>query len=124
MAKFSIWIIQYISDQLPYWNIKMASAILENKKSLPRLSTTSQKESDAAKKQAKGKEKAEKERPLSAAVQYAQKPTQTLQEARDPVRAPSAKEMAAAVKSYILEVLGVLKELSSNQNKINDKFKI
>ena len=100
----------------------MVSAILENEKSLPRPSTTSQKENEAAKKQAKGKEKAEKERPLCAAVQHAQKPTQNVQEARDPVRAPSAKDTAAAIKCYNSEVLGVLKELSSNQNKINDKL--
>ena len=69
----------------------------------------------------KGKKRLEK-RLLSAAVQYAQKPIQNVQEARDPVRTPSAKETAAAIKSNNSEVLGVLKELSSNQNEISDKL--
>ena len=105
----------------------MASAILENQKSLPRPSVASimPKEND---KQVSTKTTSKEEEPPSAVMQNSSVGTAVQnpkpKESRSTISAPrvSAKEMATAIKSYNSEVLGILKELSSIHTKFSDKL--
>ena len=111
-----------ISDPLLILN-KMATAILENEKSLPRPSNAASimppKENET-KKQAKATGTKDKSPLVTTVGASGHNP----KEPRSTVSAPkvSAKETATAIKTYNSEVLGILKELSSNQNKFSDKL--
>ena len=105
----------------------MASAILQSEKNLPRPSVASIMPKDNEK-QAPTKAASKDKQPPSAVVQNSsvgaavQNPKP--KESRSTISAPrvSAKETATAIKSYNSEVLGILKELSSNHTIFSDKL--
>ena len=102
----------------------MASAILESEKTLPRPSVASIMPKDNEK-QVPTKAASKDKQPPSAVVQNSSvrvamqnpKPKSTISAPR-----VSAKEKATAIKSYNSEVLGILKELSSNHTIFSDKL--